>query len=74
MDGDNNKVEASDLDARCFKEMIDEFNTEASRLNKQAQILADKEEKEFIEALHRNGIAVHNDKKLTVSNLHKPTK
>lgn len=70
MDGDKNKVDTSDLDARCLKEMIDEFNTETSRLHKQAQLLADKEEKEFIEALHRNGIAVHNDKTSTVLDKH----
>ena len=70
MDGGKNKDDANDLDAQCFKEMINEFNTESSRLNKQAKILAEKEEQEFIEALHRNGIAVHNNKKLTILDKH----
>jgi len=56
--GGNNVVERDDLDAACFKEIIDEFNSEANRLEIQAKILADKEEKEFIEALHKNGITV----------------
>ena len=56
--GGNKVVERDDLDAACFKEMVDEFNSEANRLEIQSKILADKEEKEFIEALHKNGIAV----------------
>jgi hypothetical protein len=53
-----NKENALDKSAECFNEMLSEYKSESIRLAKEAKLLVDKEEEEFIKAVYENGIAV----------------
>jgi hypothetical protein len=56
--GSVNKEKMLDKSDECFNEMLSEYKSESIRLAKEAKLLADKEEEEFIKAVYENGIAV----------------
>ena len=60
-----NKSEKEKLD-ECFKEMKLEFDIETERLKKEAELLKEKEEQEFINLVYQSGIPVSVGNKLLV--------
>lgn len=60
-----NKSEKEKLD-ECFKEMKREFDIETERLQKEAELLKEKEEQEFINLVYESGIPVSVGNKLLV--------
>lgn len=51
---------------KCFLEMTDEYNKETSRIQKEAQLLKEKEEEEFTQYVYQNGISVCYGNKITI--------
>ena len=51
---------------RCFLEMMEEYNKETARIEKENKRLKEKEEEEFIKLVYESGIPVCYGNKITI--------
>jgi hypothetical protein len=64
-DKKNNLYDTNKADG-YFLEMINEYNEETIRLNKENEVLKKKEEDEFTKMVYQSGIPVYYDNKITI--------
>lgn len=64
-DKKNNLYDTNKADG-YFLEMINEYNKETIRLNKENEVLKKKEEDEFTKMVYQSGIPVYYDNKITI--------
>jgi hypothetical protein len=51
---------------KCFLEMVEEFKKETKRLEKEQQLLKEKEDEEFLQMVYECGIPVCYNNKITI--------
>lgn len=51
---------------KCFLEMLDEFNRETKRLEKEQLLIKEKEDEEFLQMVYECGIPVCYNNKITI--------
>jgi DNA-directed RNA polymerase len=61
----NNLYDTNKAD-KYFLEMINEYNKETIRINKENEVLKIKEKDEFIKMVYQSGIPVYSDNKITI--------
>ena len=61
----NNVYDTNKAD-KYFLEMINEYNKETIRINKENEVLKKKEKDEFMNLVYQSGIPVYSDNKITI--------
>lgn len=64
--GDDTILNQKEIMKRCFLEMMEEYNKETARIEKENKRLKEKEEEEFIKLVYESGIPVCYGNKITI--------